>query len=142
MGYPATPGPSFGTLYAIDRSTGKVAYTIQNSLDRDHFYAAYRTTQNVVLGSQNDALVVVLDNTVVDVVSFDLGAKSIRWRTSMTATGAMAVADGKLYVPASNAIYVLDEATGARLGQITIANGQVFASNVVVTANLIFAASA
>jgi hypothetical protein len=139
-----SPGPATGTLYALNPNTGLVDFTILNNMDNspgDAFITPL-TARNVVLGGQDDALVATADGgQQSDLVSFDLTNKTVRWRAPVAATGAMAVAGGKVYVPAGDRIAIFDEQTGAPLGQIVVGHGQTLSKNVLVTGNLIFASS-
>ena len=142
MGY-ASPsmGPAVGTLYAINQATGAIAYTIKNLGDTG-YSPSTSNAKNVVLGAQNDALVASIESNKTYIVSFDLVHQSIRWQTQVNATGAMAVANGVVYVPSGNDIYLLNETTGSQIGVMQAPAGQNLAYNVIVTDNLIFAASA
>ena len=132
----SSPGPSIATFYALKRSTGAIDYTITDPLGGGPANAS-----NVVLGSQNDALASATENGQV-VLSFNLANHTIRWRASVNVTGQMAVADGKVYVPAGNVVDVLDEATGTLLGQMSVGTGQTLTNNVLVTINQVFVSSA
>lgn len=82
----SSPGPQVATFYAINRATGVIAYTITNPA------GGLLGTASVVLGSQNDALVLTTNSNLV---SFNLANHTINWQTNVTPTGTIAVSNGK-----------------------------------------------
>jgi hypothetical protein len=137
----ASPGPSVGTFYAINRTTGAITYTITNPLDDGRMFAL---AQNVVLGGQNDAIAPAIRDFFAnqyEVLSFDLVSRNIRWRVPYRATGVIAVADGKVVVPSGDRLRVLDQATGAELWSWNSPTGHNLSGNVLLTENLAFVSS-
>jgi hypothetical protein len=133
------PGPDVSTLFALNEKTGAIDFTIENPLNAGGFP---NDAKNVILGDQGDLLVAARDNQTGDVLSFNLTQKKLGWRVNVKPSGPMAVADGKVYVPSGDRIYILDEATGKTIGQMVVGNGQTLSNNVLVTGNLAFASSA
>jgi hypothetical protein len=117
MGYAsASPGPSPGRLYAINRSTGAIDYQILHPQSTSTYYGEL---QNVVLGAQNDAMALTRGSLVTGtnsiLVNFDLVGRTIRWQTGGNWSGNLAVHAGILAVPEGTKLSILDETTGARL---------------------------
>ncbi len=94
------------------------------------------------MGGQGDAFVFDGGGPQRSLVCFDLGKHTIRWQQAVNSSGTMAIADGKLYIPMGDRIAVLDEATGASVGQMIAGNNVALANNILVTGNLVFASSA
>ena len=135
------PGPNISTLYAIDRQSGNVDYTIQNPSD---LFTTYSSISSVVLGGMNDAIVIgntSYSNGPKQVTDFNLSQRSISWTLGLNAVGALAVADGIIAVPTSTALDLINEATGSDLWSWTAPANHVLTSNVILTMNRVFVAS-
>ena len=136
----ASPGPQISTLYALNRSTGKIDYTIQNPSDP---FTTYSSISSVTLGGLNDAL--AIGNTDYNgpkqVTDFDLQNHTIKWNRGLNAVNALAVANGIVAVPLQNSLKILNEANGADILTWNAPAGVSLSSNVVLTDNLAFIAS-
>ena len=130
----ASPGPYQGTLYAFDRSTGAGAFTIVNADDR---FTRYNGT--VTLGGDADALTLTTGSAGTTLVSFDLGARSVRWRSAGNYSGSLAVDRGVVFADAGIELALLNESTGEKLDSWFAPAGHALAGNLLVTDNLIFA---
>ena len=124
-------GVDYGTLFAIDRTTGQTAYTIRDPQDHSSAWA------RVVLGTQNDALVVVPFHG--SVTSFDLESRSIKWRTTGIQYKSMAVGGGTIFVKAGTGVTMLNESTGENLGNWINPGGHTLQGDIIATGNLVFA---
>lgn len=133
-----SPGPEIGTFYAINRSDGSLAFSIQNTQDSN---TTYSNLASVALAGPTTALAVANANTGRQVVSYNLQTQGINWRTTVNASGNVAVGDGLIAVPASNQLVVLDLATGLAVWNWTAPAGINLDSNAVITQNLIFVTS-
>jgi hypothetical protein len=98
----------------------------------------------VALGGQNDALVVAsaASSSAREVVSFDLAARQVRWRAVVPASGNMAVAGNRVYVPAEGRLVVLNQTTGQPAWSWDAPAGKRLTGNVLLTENLAFVSSA
>jgi outer membrane protein assembly factor BamB len=117
-------------LFAFDRVSGSLAYSIQNPADPHTL-----SQGTVVVGNQNDALTRTFDG----LVSFDLDAQSVRWSLTGEYSGAMAIDDGIVFAANGGQLGLLDEATGNPIDFWSAPAGLTISSNVVVIDNLIFA---
>ena len=92
--------PEISTLYAIDRLTGTIDYTIQNPND---VFTTYSSISSVALGTQQDALVINNSNYngPKQVTSLDLSQQTVRWNRSLNAVNSLAVGAGTVVVPES-----------------------------------------
>lgn len=134
MGYAsASPGPSTGTLYVVNRATGQSS-KILNPQDK---HTRYKGT--VTLGQQNDALVLANENTGLKLVSFDLTNKAVGWRTPINAPGEIAINGGIVYASSGIELLALEESTGNKLDSWFTPAGESLSGNLIVTDNLIFA---
>lgn len=135
-----SPGPQVSTFYAIDRQTGSIQYTIQNPTD---FSTTYSSISSVVLGGQNDALVIcgTTSSSVKQITSFNLAQQGIKWSRGLNAVNALAVTGGVIAVPLQTSLVMIDEATGSDLWAWLAPANTSLVSNVVMTQNLIFVAS-
>jgi outer membrane protein assembly factor BamB len=132
------PGPRVSTFYALDRATGMIEYTITNP---DDAFTTFSSISSVVLGEQNDALVINNSRGPRQVTSFDLEQRNVRWNRALHAVNALAVSNGGIVVPLTNSLVMLDEATGADLWTWQAPSNVALTSNVVLTDNLAFVAS-
>ncbi|MGL4419137.1 MAG: PQQ-binding-like beta-propeller repeat protein, partial [Gemmataceae bacterium] len=139
----ASPGPAIGTFYALNRTTGTLAYTITNSLDGGNISGGLSAP---LLGDNNDAFVLTrsttrFGTTATDLVAFNLTNQTIRWRATLDSgsyTGNAAFHDDALYLPVNNGLRVVDQNTGALLWTWTAPNGEAIEWNAVVTDDLVF----
>ena len=113
----ASPGPSTGSLFVIDRETGQRRSTILHPNSDGTFYGQL---QSVMLGGRGDALALTYnahparDNSST-LVSFDISGQSILWEREGEFSGNGAVANGMIAIPDQNALRFLDQDTGADL---------------------------
>jgi hypothetical protein len=124
----ASPGPPTGTLYAVNRSTGGLDFTILNPSDS---FTLYNGT--VSLGQQNDALTL----TRQGITSFDLAARNVRWSVSGNFSGAFAIDQGSVFAANGIELDHLNESTGAKLGSWFAPAGASLTGNLLVTDDMI-----
>jgi outer membrane protein assembly factor BamB len=129
----ATPGPSIGTLYRFDRTTG-ARTSILNTDD-----TISMRDGTVFLGGPNTALALTNGSGGQTLVSFDLAAGNVRWRSVGNYQNCFAITDGIIFAPNGSELDLLDEATGQKVNQWLAPAGQSLAGNLLVTDNLIFA---
>lgn len=128
------PGPETGTFYAFNRSTGSLAFTIQNPDDKSELFNG-----TVFLGGQNDAVTLTSGSAGLTLVSFDLNQQAIRWRSAGNYSGSIAIDQGSIFADKSTELDVLNETTGLKTGSWLAPTGHNLRGNLLVTNNLIFA---
>jgi outer membrane protein assembly factor BamB len=124
----ASPGPEIGTLYAFNRVSGGLDFSIQNPGDTFTFYNG-----TVSLGSQQDALTL----TTQGLVSFDLNARNVRWHVAGNFTGAMAIDQGNVFAANGIELDQLDEATGSKVHSWFAPAGASLTGNLLATDNAV-----
>ena len=118
MGYgSASPGPSIGSLFVIDRATGERRSTI---LHPTSYLRLSGQLQSVMLGGHDDALALTYNAhpTIEDsrtLVSFDISGESISWEVDGDFSGNPAVANDVVAIPDEDVLRFLDRETGADL---------------------------
>jgi outer membrane protein assembly factor BamB len=127
------PGPEIGTFYAIDRSTGNLAFTIHNPDDRNSLYKG-----TVFLGSQNDAITLTNGAAGLTLVSFDLDQQTIRWQSAGNYLSTVAIDRGLIFAANGSKLDVLNETTGVKTGSWVSPTSNLN-GHLLVTDNLIFA---
>ena len=137
-GASASPGPNVGTLYAINRVTGNLDYSIANPSD-----GGYYTPSSVLLGGMNDALAIANGPGfgARQITAFNLQNHGLNWNRSMNPVNSLAVAGGIVAVPLQNSLKMLSEVNGADIWTWNAPGGVSLSSNVVLTDNLAFIAS-
>jgi len=132
----ASPGPSTGSLFVIDRVTGQLRSTI---LHPASFGSFSDELQTVMLGGRGDALALTFNdsgrNGSRTLVSFDISGESILWERNGEFSGNPAVANGIIAIPDEDVLRFLDQKTGNDLW--TWSGGSVF-GNVVLTDDYAF----
>jgi len=133
----ASPGPSTGSLFVIDRVTGQRRSTILHPTSDGSFYGQL---QSVMLGGRGDALALTYNdhparNDSRTLVSFDISGESILWERNGDFSGNPAVANGIIAIPDEDVLRFLDQNTGNDLW--TWSGGSVF-GNVVLTDDYAF----
>jgi hypothetical protein len=118
----ASPGPNTGTLYAFNRASGGLDYTILNPGDS---FTLYQGT--VSLGGQSDALTL----TRQGLTSFDLTAHNVRW--TAPCDGAFAIDQGLVFASNGIELDLLSESTGAKLNSWFAPPGTSLTGNLLVT---------
>jgi len=133
----ASPGPSTGSLFVIDRVTGQRRSTILHPTSDGTMYGQL---QSVMLGGRDDALALTFnDHSARDdsrtLVSFDISGESILWERQGEFSGNPAVANGIIAIPDEDVLRFLDQNTGTDLW--TWSGGSV-EGNVVLTDDYAF----
>ncbi|MCO6043214.1 PQQ-like beta-propeller repeat protein [Aeoliella sp. ICT_H6.2] len=110
----ASPGPSTGSLYVVDRDTGSRSATILHPSSSGTFYGQL---QSVVLGGHEDALALTYNNHPAypgsrTLVSFDLSEQTIAWEIGGEFSGNPAVGNGLVFVPEADVLRVVDQFNG------------------------------
>jgi outer membrane protein assembly factor BamB len=95
-------------LYALDRATGALAFTIP---DPDFQWNGWSMNEAPVLGSSND-LLAIHDGRLI---RFDLVGRKIAWALKRNFTGQASVAHGVIYAVDSNVLTAWDEVSGSLL---------------------------
>ncbi len=95
-------------LYAVDRATGNLAFSIP---DPDFQWNGWSMNLAPVLGGDSD-LFAIHDGRLI---RFDLANRAIAWQLKDNFTGQPSVAKGVVYTVDSNALSVRDEVTGKLL---------------------------
>ncbi len=113
-----------GTMTALDRITGKSAFTIA---DKDYNWTGYNAKHAPVLGGNND-LFATNNNRLI---KFDLNAKSIAW--TQPGDGQPAVAKGIVYHRSSGALAARAETDGALLWMWEAPAGEALGTQFIVT---------
>jgi hypothetical protein len=134
--------PPFGNLSIINRSTGSVAYSIN---DPGYVFEPYGPVYHApLLGPNDDAFVVQGDRLVkftVPETSADTVTPGIAWTLAGLYSGAPALNDGVLYVDNGTELDALSESTGNLLWKWQSTIGTL-SSNVIVTDDDVFVTSA
>ena len=141
MGYAsASPGPSPGRLFALNRVTGAKEFEILHPQSTSTYYGEL---QNVVIGGHDDAMAMtpgsIAPGTGSILVNFDLVDRDIRWQLGGNWSGNLAVHDGLLAVPEGAKLSFLDQATGQRLWSWSSPAGSL--RQAILTDNLAFVSS-
>ncbi|MDX1961725.1 MAG: PQQ-binding-like beta-propeller repeat protein [Pirellulales bacterium] len=113
----ASPGPSVGSLFIVNRTTGVRDATVPHPQSNGTFYGE---EQSVILGGQGDALALTYNNHPAfanskTLVSFDIVSRTINWQITGNFGGNAAVSDGQIAVPDGNALRIVDQSTGGTL---------------------------
>lgn len=131
----ASPGPSIGTLYVVDRNTGQSSTILHPSSGS----TLYGELQSVMLGGRGDALALTYNNVFGQdnktLVSFDIAAGDIAWEITGEFSGNAAVGNGMIAIPDGDVLRFIDQDTGVDLWNWF--GGEVF-GNVVLTDNFAF----
>lgn len=111
----ASPGPSTGSLFVIDRATGERRSTILHPTSDGRL----SQLQSVMLGGRDDALALT-DNSLwgddrYTLASFDISEESISWEINGDFSGNPAVANGIIAIPDEDLLRFIDQDTGADL---------------------------
>jgi outer membrane protein assembly factor BamB len=140
-----SPGPEVGTLFAMNRTTGAQEWVIRNNADWTRVSGPMQSVVLASRGAERDAIVVTNPQTGRAIASFDLAptARILRWQKTYDVTGAIAVDDGRIAVPARNQLLILDQATGDPLWSWTkpAADTQTLGNNALLLDNLAFVSS-
>lgn len=118
MGYgAASPGPSIGSLFVVDRATGERRSTI---LHPTSYLRLSGQLQSVMLGGRDDALALTYNAHPAredsrTLVSFDIPGESISWEVDGDFSGNPAVANDVIAIPDEDVLRFLDRETGADL---------------------------
>lgn len=132
----ASPGPSSATFYAINQSNGAVGFSFIDPVGASPQYT------QLALGGLNNALVRGGGSPAgPEIISFNLAAGGVLWRSPMLSSGALAVDAARVYVPSGDRIRIVDETNGTQVGQMVVGGGQNLNSNVLLTDNLAFVSS-
>lgn len=142
LGYGSYAGPQTGRLYAVNRTTGAIDFTIFDSASK---MSTYNDWGSPVLGDQHDAF--AMNQNVFNVsgnyrlIRFDLLAHSISWSLNGNFSSGMALHGGVLYVANNGNLEARDESSGTLQWTWTPPAGVALNSNVIVTDSHLFVGS-
>jgi hypothetical protein len=108
----SSPGPSTGTLYAIDTSTGDLSYSISDTESRTRGGSVLLTENNSALTSNGGRI-----------IRFDLDSKVVDWEIPMSISATMAADGDEVFVPSGGVLNVLNETTGNVLWSWNVPEG-------------------